>query len=66
MTKARSIKRLLRDTRGDTGFVEWLLLVGLVAIAGYAAFQTVGKNITTKANAGADTVNGIPMAPGGP
>ncbi len=34
--KQQKAKSLWSDTRGDTGFVEWLLLVGLIAIAGRA------------------------------
>jgi Flp pilus assembly pilin Flp len=48
--QAPSKSGLWADTRGDTGFVEWLLLVGLIAIAGFVAFQTIGKNVSTKAD----------------
>ena len=50
LEKPQLAKGLWADTRGDTGFVEWLLLVGLIAIAGFVAFQTVGRNVSTKAN----------------
>ena len=41
---------LWSDTRGDTGFVEWLLLVGLIAIAGFVAFKTLGGKISQSAD----------------
>jgi Flp pilus assembly pilin Flp len=63
MTKLNVWQRFFKDTRGDTGFVEWLLLVGLIAIAGYAAFRTVGQDVSTKANEAGTTINGITMSP---
>ena len=61
MKAPKTVWKLLTDTRGDTGFVEWLLLVGLIAIAGYAAFQTVGTNISTKATEAGSKISGITM-----
>lgn len=43
-------RRLWSDTRGDTGFVEWLLLVGLIAIAGFVAFKTIGSKVSKSAD----------------
>jgi hypothetical protein len=50
MTSAVERRGIWSDTRGDTGFVEWLLLVGLIAIAGFVAFRTIGTNVSNKAD----------------
>lgn len=55
-------RNLWSDTRGDTGFVEWLLLVGLIAIAGFVAFQTVGKNVSNRADDAAAKILQVKMS----
>jgi len=50
---------LWSDTRGDTGFVEWLLLVGLIAIAGFVAFQTVGKKVSGSADKASAKIDAV-------
>jgi Flp pilus assembly pilin Flp len=59
-------RKLWSDERGDTGFVEWLLLVGLIAIAGFVAFSTVGKNVSQKADEAGKKVLELDMSSGTP
>jgi Flp pilus assembly pilin Flp len=40
------IERLLRDERGN--LVEYLIVIGLVALLAIGAFQTFGGKISTK------------------
>ena len=52
------IQELARDTRG-AGFVEYIILVGLVALVGIACYTTFGEQIDTKVTEQADAVQGI-------
>lgn len=56
-TKDMVIK-LARDTRG-AGFVEYIILVGLVALFCIVAYTTFGGNVSTKVNEQAGEVMGI-------
>ncbi len=56
--------RLVRDTRG-ANMVEYIVLVGLVALICIAAFKLFGGSITQKITDQATTVGGINSAPGG-
>jgi Flp pilus assembly pilin Flp len=56
--KLRSIRELSGDTRG-AGFVEYIILVGLVALFSIVAYQAFGDAITAKVNEQAGKVQGI-------
>jgi Flp pilus assembly pilin Flp len=58
MLKIRKLQALARDTRG-AGFVEYIILVGLVALFCIVAYQTFGKNVSTKVTEQAGKVQGI-------
>ncbi len=50
--------RLRRDERGAT-FVEYIILVGIVALLGLVAFRTFSTAVTGRVNAQAAQVQGI-------
>jgi pilus assembly protein Flp/PilA len=52
-------KTLVKDTRG-ANLVEYILLVGLVAIVCLVGFRTFGQTANDKIQEQADSVNGIP------
>jgi len=56
-----SLPRLLSSTRG-AGFVEYIILVGLVALFCIAAYQAFGDAVTQKVNDQATEVGGIGTA----
>ena len=56
------LKNLARDTRGE--LVEYLMLVGLIALACIGAFEAFGGKVADSIGAMADTVGGINTAPG--
>jgi pilus assembly protein Flp/PilA len=58
MTKLRNLQALARDTRG-AGFVEYIILVGLVALFCIIAYRAFGTAVTTKVNEQAGQVQGI-------
>jgi Flp pilus assembly pilin Flp len=51
-------KDLLEDTRG-ANLVEYIILVGVVALIALAGFKIFGQKVTTKINDQASTVGGI-------
>jgi Flp pilus assembly pilin Flp len=53
-----NLSKLLRSTRG-AGFVEYIVLVGLVALFCIAAYRTFGTTVTTKVNEQGTGVAGI-------
>jgi len=57
--KIRQLKTLARDTRG-AGFVEYIILVGLVALFCIAAYRVFGAAVTAKVTEQAGAVQGIP------
>lgn len=59
--KIRKLQELARDTRG-AGFVEYIILVGLVALFCIVAYQAFGTAVTAKVTQQAGKVTGI----GGP
>ena len=60
MTTLRtSIQALERDTRGAS-FMEYVVLVGLIAIVCIAAYQAFGSAIGDKVQEFGTTVTGIP------
>lgn len=58
MIKIRKLQELARDTRG-AGFVEYIILVGLVALFCIVAYQAFGAAVTAKVNQQAGKVQGI-------
>ena len=56
--KIRKLQELARDTRG-AGFVEYIILVGLVALFCIAAYQAFGDAVTQKVEEQAEEVTGI-------
>jgi pilus assembly protein Flp/PilA len=58
--KSARASALLGDTRG-AGLVEYIILVGLIALAALAGFQYFGTQVNTKArNLGDRVTNEIP------
>lgn len=58
LTFARKLSRLSKDTRGAS-FVEYLVLVGVVALAGIAAMQQIADGINSKAGDQAGKIQSI-------
>ncbi len=58
MAITKSITRLARDRRG-ANMVEYIILVGVIALIGLVAFRTFGTNVSNKVNTQATTVQGI-------
>lgn len=56
--KIRKLEELARDTRG-AGFVEYIILVGLVALMCILAYKTFGDAVTAKVNQQAGKVQTI-------
>ena len=52
------LERLLRDRRG-ANLVEYIILVGVVALLAIGAFKTFGGELSTKIGNQATTVQGI-------
>jgi pilus assembly protein Flp/PilA len=46
-TRPQHLKRLLKDQRGAS-FIEYIIVVGLVAIVAIAAFQKFGEKVVEK------------------
>jgi len=55
---ARSLRTFSKSSRG-ANMVEYMILVGLVAIAALVGFQTFGNGVRTKITEQSNTVNGI-------
>jgi hypothetical protein len=55
-----TVKNLGRATRGGTDFIELLILVAVIAIAGAAAFKPLADAIGAKAGEKAGNVRGLP------
>lgn len=62
VTIRRAIAQLRQDERGAT-MTEYLILVGVVALIGLAAFQTFGGDVARQVNAQGVTVMGVNTAP---
>jgi Flp pilus assembly pilin Flp len=56
--KIRKLEDLARDTRG-AGMVEYIILVGLVALFCIGAYQLFGGNVSQKVTDQAGLVQGI-------
>ena len=52
------LQRLKRDTRG-ANMVEYIILVGVVALLAIVAFRFFNSSVKDKVNQQANTVNGI-------
>jgi len=57
--KLARTKSLIKDTRG-AGMVEYIILVGVVAILAIAGFKAFGGQISQKIQTQGTTVNGVP------
>ena len=51
-------KKLLQDTRG-ANLVEYIILVGVIALIAIAGFKTFGGKVQDKVNEQAGSVSGI-------
>ncbi len=58
MNEQNQIQKLIRDTNG-AGFVEYIILVGLVALACIAAYTTFGSDVKQKVTDQGTAVTGI-------
>jgi Flp pilus assembly pilin Flp len=58
MSTKQSLQKLISDTRG-AGFVEYIILVGVVALFCIAGYQYFGKKVTAKIEAQGDAVTAI-------
>lgn len=58
MNEQTQIQKLIRDTNG-AGFVEYIILVGLVALACIGAYNTFGSDVKTKVTDQGTAVTGI-------
>jgi Flp pilus assembly pilin Flp len=56
--KKRKLQELARDTRG-AGFVEYIILVGLVALFCIVAYQAFGDAVSAKVTEQAGKVQSI-------
>jgi Flp pilus assembly pilin Flp len=56
--KRLGIQRFIKDQRG-ANMVEYIILVGIVAILAIAAFRYFNTSVREKVNQQADTVEGI-------
>ena len=58
MNEQNKIQKLIRDTSG-AGMVEYIILVGLVALACVAAYTTFGGDVRAKVTEQGASVTGI-------
>ena len=56
--KTNSLAKFVRDEKGAT-MVEYILLVGVVALLSIVAFTTFGGDVQAKIKAEGDAVTGI-------
>jgi pilus assembly protein Flp/PilA len=56
--KANQIRRFLGDTRG-ANLVEYIILVGVIALIAIAGFKVFGNKVQSKINEQSDSVGGI-------
>lgn len=61
MSTKLSIRNLVHDTRG-AGFVEYIILVGVVALFCIAGYQYFGDKVTAKIKAQGDSVTNVGTA----
>ncbi len=58
MTLARTGRRFLKDSRGAT-MVEYIILVGVIAMLAIGAFRLFGGAVKSKVNQQQTTVDGV-------
>jgi pilus assembly protein Flp/PilA len=58
MNAKKQIVRFHKDTRG-ANMVEYIIVVGLIALAGIAGFRAFGGNVTQKIQQQGQTVQGV-------
>jgi pilus assembly protein Flp/PilA len=58
LVKYTRFNKLVRDQRG-AGMVEYIILVGVVALLAIVAFKYFNTSVRTKVNQQGDTVNNI-------
>jgi Flp pilus assembly pilin Flp len=58
MLKTRRIRGLLADTAG-LSTVEYIILLCLIAVVGFAAWQKFGQTVKTKTQGAERIVNGV-------
>ncbi len=58
-TKARKGQGLLRDERGLTT-VEYIIILCLIAVVGFAVWKKFGETVKTKVNAADSTIGTLP------
>ena len=58
MNEQNKIQKLIRDTSG-AGMVEYIIIVGLVALACVAAYTTFGGDVKDKVTEQGASVTGI-------
>ncbi len=56
--KLARMNKFLKDTRG-ANMVEYIILVGVVAILAIAGFKYFGSSVTAKIQQQGDTVGGV-------
>jgi Flp pilus assembly pilin Flp len=57
-SEKKGARALLKDTRG-ANLVEYIILVGVVALIALAGYRIFGTNVTAKINEQAASVSGI-------
>ena len=57
-TKKLTLQKLINDERG-ANLVEYIILVGVVALIALVGFKVFGTNVQTKVNEQATAVTGI-------
>ncbi len=65
-TRSLAMARALRDDRRGASFVEYVIVVGLVAIISIVAFQTFGQAIVKKLKEEETAVTGLQVTGAGP
>ncbi|MEM9192880.1 MAG: hypothetical protein AAGF12_27140 [Myxococcota bacterium] len=64
ITKRHRFNGLLTDTRGLTT-VEYIIILCLIAVVGFAVWKKFGETVKTKVNAADGVVGGLPEMSGG-
>ncbi|HEX2673597.1 MAG TPA: hypothetical protein VHM25_22115 [Polyangiaceae bacterium] len=63
MSSKHSIQKLIHDTRG-AGFVEYIILVGVVALFCIAGYKYFGEKVTAKIKLQGDAVTNVNSSAG--
>jgi Flp pilus assembly pilin Flp len=59
--KSRRVRELLSDTRG-LSTVEYIIILCLIAVVGFAIWQKFGSTVKTKVRGADGVVNGLPTS----